>query len=196
MTGVVAVGVLGLTSWGWRPMAGVLGSAFRVRPIPGSRAGSRLSRWAPGVGPPGVASVLLSRAPGRIIRYTPFMDRAFFMLGAVAAFLGVAAGAFGAHLLRGRLPVEMLAIYETAVRYQMYHALALLATAWAQARWPGTVARAAGWLFLLGIVVFSGSLYALSLTGVRTLGAITPIGGLAFLGGWGCLAVAAWRGRG
>lgn len=167
-------------------MVTVLGSAAR-----GWRA-----RFECSGGGSGIASALLPRAPAWIIRYTSVMDRTFFMSGAAAAFLGVAAGAFGAHLLRGRLPVEMLAIYETAVRYQMYHAFALFAAAWARVRWPGSVARAAGWLFLLGIVVFSGSLYALSLTGARALGAITPIGGVAFLGGWACLVVAAWRGRG
>jgi uncharacterized membrane protein YgdD (TMEM256/DUF423 family) len=116
------------------------------------------------------------------------MDRTFFALGALLAGLAVAAGAFGAHGLRDRLAPDMLAVFETAARYQMYHALALLAVAWATTRWPGGSAALAGWLFVAGIVVFSGSLYALSLSGVRWLGAITPFGGLAFLAGWGVLA--------
>jgi len=122
------------------------------------------------------------------------MDKLFFALGSASALLGVAAGAFGAHSLRGRLSAEMLAVYETAVRYQLFHALALLAVAWAIARWPGPVTAAAGWLFVAGTLLFSGSLYALSLSGVRWLGAITPLGGLAFLVGWGCLIWAALRG--
>jgi uncharacterized membrane protein YgdD (TMEM256/DUF423 family) len=122
------------------------------------------------------------------------MDRTFFALGALLAGLAVAAGAFGAHGLRDRLAPDMLAVFETAARYQMYHALALLAVAWATTRWPGTSAALAGWLFVAGIVVFSGSLYALSLSGVRWLGAITPFGGLAFLAGWGVLAWTISRG--
>jgi len=100
----------------------------------------------------------------------------------------VAFGAFGAHVLRARLTPEMLAVFETGVRYQMYHAFAMLAAAWASARWPRRVFGVAGWLFLAGIVVFSGSLYALALTGERWLGAITPVGGVAFLAGWAGLA--------
>ncbi len=121
------------------------------------------------------------------------MDRLFFCLGAVSAFMSVAAGAFGAHALRGRLAPDLLAVFETGARYQMYHALALLAVAWAMTRWPGALLGWAGWLFLLGTVLFSGSLYALALSGVRWLGAITPLGGLAFLAGWACLAVSAAR---
>jgi len=112
------------------------------------------------------------------------MERTFARLGALSAFTAVAAGAFGAHGLRQRLPPEMLAIFETAARYQMYHALALLAAAWAAGRWPGTVLRAAGWCFVAGTVLFSGSLYTLALSGARWLGAITPLGGLALLLGW------------
>jgi len=121
------------------------------------------------------------------------MDRLFFIIGALSAFVGVAAGAFGAHGLKSRLGADMLAVFETGVRYQMYHAFALFAAAWAAARWPGSLAGAAGWLFLAGTIIFSGSLYALSLTGQRWLGAITPIGGLAFLAGWLCLAAAGWK---
>ena len=121
------------------------------------------------------------------------MDRLFFALGAVAAFVGVALGAFAAHGLKSRLDANLLATFEIGVRYHMYHALALLAVAWAFTKWPSSFVSAAGWLFVAGIVVFSGSLYVLALTGVRWLGAITPLGGLAFLAGWLCLAWAAWR---
>jgi uncharacterized membrane protein YgdD (TMEM256/DUF423 family) len=122
------------------------------------------------------------------------VDRIFFALGAGSAFLAVAAGAFGAHALRARLAPDLLAVFETAARYQMYHALGLIAVAWAAARWPGSLPQWAGWLFLAGTVLFSGSLYALALSGVRWLGAITPLGGLAFLAGWVCLALAAQQG--
>ncbi|MBC7929647.1 MAG: DUF423 domain-containing protein [Rubrivivax sp.] len=121
------------------------------------------------------------------------MDRLFFLIGAVSAFVGVALGAFGAHGLRDRLGADMLATFEIGVRYQMYHAFALIAAAWAATRWPGALASAAGWLFVAGTIIFSGSLYILSLTGQRWLGAITPLGGLAFLAGWLCLAAACWK---
>ena len=123
--------------------------------------------------------------------YDAAMDRLFFAIGAVSAFVGVAAGAFGAHGLKSRLDADALAIYETGARYQMYHSLALVAAAWAAARWPGAAAGVAGWCFLAGIVVFSGTLYGHALGGPRWLGAITPIGGVAFLAGWLCLAWAA-----
>jgi uncharacterized membrane protein YgdD (TMEM256/DUF423 family) len=121
------------------------------------------------------------------------MERLFFALGAVSAFVGVAAGAFGAHALKTRLTPELLATFEIGVRYQMYHALALLLAGWAAARWPGAATSAAGWLFVVGTLVFSGSLYLLTLTGARWLGAVTPLGGLALLAGWLCLAWAALR---
>ncbi|HEX6925866.1 MAG TPA: DUF423 domain-containing protein [Longimicrobiaceae bacterium] len=121
------------------------------------------------------------------------MDRRFWILGCVFALLAVAAGAFGAHALRDRLPQSLLSIYETAARYQMYHALALLFTAQIHAVWPGRLTRGAGWLFTTGIVLFSGSLYVLSMTGITWLGAITPLGGVAFLAGWASLAFAALR---
>jgi uncharacterized membrane protein YgdD (TMEM256/DUF423 family) len=121
------------------------------------------------------------------------MDRVFFGLGAVSAMLAVGAGAFGAHALRGRISPEHLAIFETGARYQIYHALALLAAAWAVSRWPGSLPVSAGWLFVVGSVLFSGSLYILALTGVRWWGAVTPIGGLAFLAGWLCLVLTAVR---
>ncbi len=103
----------------------------------------------------------------------------FAVLGALLAFLAVAAGAFGAHALRGRLTSDLIEVFETAVRYQMYHALA---------------SAVAGWLFVAGIVLFSGSLYVLSLSGQRWFGAITPLGGLALLAGWLVLAWALWQG--
>jgi uncharacterized membrane protein YgdD (TMEM256/DUF423 family) len=121
------------------------------------------------------------------------MDRTFFGLGAVFAFLGVALGAFGAHALRGSLGAADLATFETGVRYQVYHALALLAISWA-VRWPGGAAHAAGWLFVAGIVLFSGSLYVLVLAGQRWMGAVTPFGGLCFLAAWALLAWTAFRG--
>lgn len=119
--------------------------------------------------------------------------RLWIVLGAVNAFLSVAAGAFGAHALKARLPPDLLTIFETGARYHMYHALGLLAIGLvAQAR-PSPLLSGAGWAMLVGILLFSGSLYALALTGVRILGAITPLGGLGFLAGWALLAVAAWR---
>jgi uncharacterized membrane protein YgdD (TMEM256/DUF423 family) len=121
------------------------------------------------------------------------MERLFFALGALSALIAVAAGAFGAHALRNRLVPDMQGVYEIGARYHMYHALALLAAAWAVGRWPGGPAVAAGWLFVAGTLIFSGSLYLLALTGQRWLGAITPLGGLAFILGWAALAWAALR---
>jgi uncharacterized membrane protein YgdD (TMEM256/DUF423 family) len=122
------------------------------------------------------------------------MERTFFALGAVLALLAVAGGAFGAHALAARLPPDRLATFEIGARYQMYHALALLAVAWAATRWSTPLLGAAGWLFVAGIVVFAGSLYALALGAPRWFGAITPIGGVCFLVGWALLAWAAWSG--
>ena len=111
----------------------------------------------------------------------------FFILGAALAGLSVAAGAFGAHALKSKLTPELLTIFVTAARYQMYHALGLIMVAVVN---EGSILiTIAGWLFLGGIIIFSGSLYILSLTGIRWLGAITPIGGLAFIIGWACLAI-------
>ncbi len=121
------------------------------------------------------------------------MVRLWIFIGAVNGFLAVAAGAFGAHGLKSRVSPEMLAIFETGARYHMYHALALLAAGWVASQAPSWMATGAGWCFLAGIVLFSGSLYTLSLTGVRWLGAITPIGGTAMLIGWALLAAAALR---
>ena len=121
------------------------------------------------------------------------MARFWFITGCLIAGLGVAAGAFGAHALKQRLSAELLQVFETGVRYQMYHAFGLLAVALAMDRWPNNSIQIAAWLFLAGIVLFSGSLYALCLSGIRALGAITPIGGLCFLGGWAYLALSIWR---
>lgn len=117
------------------------------------------------------------------------MERFFFSAGAVAAFVAVALGAFGAHSLRNKLSPDMLAIFEVGVRYQMYHALGLIAVAWGINRWPEANLNSAGWAFIIGIIIFSGSLYILSTTGIRWLGAVTPLGGLAFLIGW---AIMVW----
>ena len=107
---------------------------------------------------------------------------------------GVAAGAFGAHALRTRIAPDLLAIFQTGVQYQLVHGLGALAVAILWMQWPdATALRACGWLLVAGVVLFSGSLYALALTGVRALGAITPFGGIAWLAAWGLLAWAAWH---
>jgi uncharacterized membrane protein YgdD (TMEM256/DUF423 family) len=120
------------------------------------------------------------------------MDKTFMFVGALMGGIGVALGAFGAHGLRGRLSPEMLAVFETGVRYHMYHALAILTTAAIMPRLDGRAVVVAGWAFTTGILLFSGSLYALALSGVTVLGAVTPLGGVAFLIGWIGLAVAAF----
>ena len=124
------------------------------------------------------------------------MTRTFFVLGSLSAFLAVAAGAFGAHALEERLTPDRLDTFQLAARYQMYHALALLAVAWAATRWPGGTTAWAGWMFVAGTLVFCGTVYALGLGGPRWLGAITPLGGLSFLAGWLLLAWAAFTGEG
>lgn len=122
------------------------------------------------------------------------MARLFFALGALSALLAVGLGAFGAHALRSQLNDYARGIYETAVQYHFYHALALLAVGLLAFNQPAnTLVRSSGWLFLLGTLLFSGSLYLLSISGVRWLGAITPLGGLCFIAGWACLATAGWR---
>jgi uncharacterized membrane protein YgdD (TMEM256/DUF423 family) len=123
------------------------------------------------------------------------MERVFLGLGAISAALAVALGAFAAHGLRSRVTPEALEAFETGARYHMYHALGLVAVAWAAARWPGGSANLAGWLFVAGTVLFAGSLYLLAVTGVRAFGAITPVGGLAFILGWLALAWTAYAGR-
>jgi uncharacterized membrane protein YgdD (TMEM256/DUF423 family) len=119
------------------------------------------------------------------------MTRYFGTIAALSAFIAVAAGAFGAHALKARLEPDLLTVFETAARYQMYHAVALFIAAWLALQEPCIWAERAGWCFIVGTVFFSGSLYALALSGVRGLGAITPLGGVAFLAGWICLALAA-----
>ncbi|HKT79570.1 MAG TPA: DUF423 domain-containing protein [Vicinamibacterales bacterium] len=119
------------------------------------------------------------------------MDRTILFIGALAGLTGVAFGAFGAHFLKARLTAEMLAVFETGVRYQLYHAAALVGAAALSGRISDRSLTLAGWLFGVGIVLFSGSLYALALTGIGVLGAITPLGGVAFIAGWLCLLLAA-----
>ena len=117
----------------------------------------------------------------------------FFGLGALIGGLAVAFGAFGAHALKATLSPEDLATFEIGVRYQMYHALALIAVAWGMTQWESPLLPIAGWAFVVGITVFSGSLYLLVLTGPRWLGAITPVGGVALLVGWALMAWTAFR---
>lgn len=125
------------------------------------------------------------------------MDRIFFMIGSGLMFFGVAAGAFGAHGLAGYFEThpDLEGTYDTAVRYHMIHALALFISAWAVDKWGGNLPTWSGYLFILGILLFSGSLYLLVATRLRWLGAITPLGGVAFLAGWLFLFIAAWRGQ-
>jgi uncharacterized membrane protein YgdD (TMEM256/DUF423 family) len=119
------------------------------------------------------------------------MNRTLLAVGAINGAIAVAAGAFGAHALKERLTERALAVFETAARYQMYHALAIVLCAAVASHVAG--ARVSGWLFTAGIALFSGSLYALALTDVKVLGAITPLGGLLFLAGWAWLAISALR---
>lgn len=121
-------------------------------------------------------------------------SKLFFILGAIFSFLSVAIGAFGAHGLKSIITPERLTTFETGNRYHMFHSLALFVVAWAAAKWDSNYLAASGWSFVAGIILFSGSLYILSITGVRWLGAITPIGGAAFLLGWLLLALGVWRG--
>lgn len=118
----------------------------------------------------------------------PHFDRLFFMLGCISAAISVAAGAFGAHGLKNVLTSDMLEVYETAVRYQMYHAFGLIVVALTTAIATSRGIKMAGWLFAAGTVLFSGSLYVLTLTNMKWLGAVTPLGGLAFIAGWLFLA--------
>ena len=119
--------------------------------------------------------------------------KTFTIVGAVGAFLSVAFGAFGAHALKATLTPQMLDTFEIGVRYQMYHSLALLGVAWAIDKYGSDLFVPAGWFFVAGIVIFSGSLYVLTLSGVRWFGAITPIGGVSFLIGWGMMAYGFWK---
>ena len=123
------------------------------------------------------------------------MTQIFLGVGAILGGLSVAAGAFGAHALRQKLSERAIEIFQTGVHYQMYHALALLLVALllSRAEVAQSTLVAAGFSFIIGVVIFSGSLYTLSLTNIKWLGAITPVGGVAFMVGWGCLAIAAWN---
>lgn len=123
------------------------------------------------------------------------MERVFVIIASILGFLAVGLGAFGAHALRGHFDQfpNLKATYETAVAYHFYHTLALLAVAWAVHRWPSGLMTWAGYLLIIGIIIFSGSLYLLVATNVSRLGAITPIGGVALLAGWACFALGVWR---
>lgn len=122
------------------------------------------------------------------------MAKLFLTLASLSAMTAVIFGAFGAHALKNRLDEYSLGVFETAVQYHFYHSLALLAVGIIALQQPQVaLLKSSGWLFFLGIVVFSGSLYILSITGVKWLGAITPLGGLAFIAGWACLAAASWK---
>jgi len=123
------------------------------------------------------------------------MDRVFVIIGSLLMFIAVGAGAFGAHGLNSYFAQypDLKETFETAVRYQMVHGLALFIVAWLSSKWPGSLTIWAGYLFLAGVILFSGSLYVLVFTRIPWLGAITPVGGLAFLAGWLCLAFAAWH---
>ena len=122
------------------------------------------------------------------------MERLFFSIASLLGGVAVALGAFGAHAMRGKVAENLLANYETGVRYHFYHALAPFAVVIAIQRWPtSSLPTIAGWLFIVGIAIFSGSLYVMAFTGLRWLGAITPIGGVAFIAGWICLMLVAWR---
>jgi uncharacterized membrane protein YgdD (TMEM256/DUF423 family) len=122
------------------------------------------------------------------------MFKIFLMLGSINAFLSVALGAFGAHALKSKLSPDMLAVYQTGVQYHMIHALALILVAIVSDKLGNSsLVTVSGWSMLIGIVLFSGSLYALSLSGIKILGAITPLGGVGFLLGWALLAIAAMK---
>ena len=124
------------------------------------------------------------------------MERTFFLIGSLLGSISVALGAFGAHALRDRIEASMLANYQTGVSYMFYHTLALFIVVLALTRWPGSSQAVwAGWLFVIGIIFFSGSLFLMAFTGMRWLGAITPIGGVAFIAGWLLLAWTAWQAK-
>ena len=121
------------------------------------------------------------------------MVKLFLVLASLSAFVAVALGAFAAHVLKTKLSPDLFNTFEVAVRYHMYHALGIFVVALAMAQFPDLGVSPAGWLFLAGTVVFSGSLYVLSLTGARWLGAMTPVGGLCFLAGWAWLGWRVWK---
>ena len=124
------------------------------------------------------------------------MGKVFILLGAALMFFGVGIGAFGAHGLRDYFEAhpDLAKSFDTAVRYHMIHGIGLLGVAWAANEWPNAWLTWSGWLLFVGVLIFAGSLYLLSLTGTRWLGAITPIGGVAFLAGWLCLFIGVWQG--
>lgn len=119
--------------------------------------------------------------------------RRFFVAASLLGFLGIAGGAFGAHTLRDRLAAELLSVFETGIRYQMYHVFALIGAGWAVQKYEFRQFRYAGWSFLAGVALFSGSLYIMALTGIRWIGIVTPLGGLAFLAGWLFMTAGFWR---
>lgn len=119
------------------------------------------------------------------------MEKRFLLSGSILAFLGVVAGAFGSHILKKQIDSELLPVFETAIHYQMYHSLALILVAVVFKIYGGSWIIKAGWFFLAGIIIFSGSLYILSLTGIKWFGAFTPFGGVSFLIGWVCLVIEA-----
>jgi uncharacterized membrane protein YgdD (TMEM256/DUF423 family) len=122
------------------------------------------------------------------------MSRTFFVLAAILGFTGVAIGAFGAHGLQTTLQANGTAdTFQTASRYHMYHALALIGAAWLASRIPTRLVQAAGWLLFAGALIFAGSLYVLAIANLKIMGAVAPIGGLLMLAGWACLGLAAWR---
>ena len=122
------------------------------------------------------------------------MAKLFITLASLSGMLAVVLGAFGAHALKGKFDAYALSVFDTAVQYHFYHSFALLAVGIIALSQPHTVLlKTSGWLFVLGILIFSGSLYLLSITGIRWLGAITPLGGLAFIAGWACLAATGWK---
>lgn len=130
-----------------------------------------------------------------ILDASPANERLFLAWGAASAFVAVAAGAFGAHALEASMAADLLEIFETAAQYQLIHAFAIILSGMLCARRRGRSAPLAGWLFLIGTFLFSGSLYTLALSGVRTWGAVTPLGGVAWLGGWAVLTLAGIRRR-
>jgi len=138
------------------------------------------------------AGLLTSRASHGVQAEDPEGERLFFVLGAVLAGLAILIGAFGAHALRGHVSADRYDDFVTGARYHLPQALGLFAVSRAAVKWPGRAVAAAGWLFVAGIVLFSGSLYLLGVTGQRWLGAVTPVGGLAFIVGWALLARQVW----
>jgi uncharacterized membrane protein YgdD (TMEM256/DUF423 family) len=117
------------------------------------------------------------------------MNKTFLIIGAVLMALGVGLGAFGAHALKQKLSAEMMTVYKTAVEYHFYHALGLILIGILYQLYPSKMVMTSGWVVFLGVILFSGSLYVLSITGIKWIGAITPIGGVAFIAGWVLLVI-------